>query len=618
MEITSPILSTYRAAVSTGPPFPSLQIQQRTYKPTLRRVQSTVLLAQNEEEEETFLVLAPVAVGLCPTDLEVHRDPKRYGVSSPVILGHECVARVLEVRSGVKTKEKNTTERFHIGDIVVLSYPSCGKCAVCEVAPAYCASFPSLALSDPEAFMGQSAFSEQLCVPSRLCVVVERHQLQPASILAPLSCSFLTAIGCVWSTPSSPRRNALLNLEPNDCFAVIGCGTIGLTALLLAKYWIGLRDTSVCVAIDCDASVLQNVRDSWMNYDCKNATSLRLETFVCSDLKAYLKQLRALFMKYRINKCLDTTGDPHWIKAAIEWVVPGGHVVSCGVPKRGTDSMLSLPVSAMLLQGKKFSGTLEGDIVPSDAIRSILSGWTSAEGTLKYKMPRALSKHVATHGVLLWENIVSEFAAQRRTISRHGVPKLVFEQPDRFLIYRFQTLKQMSLAFEQGKGSAEAGNYEQFQTEVALLFSMAWPLHHVVPELLADWFGDSLSPHHSSHRMLRRIGWVGKNFISPEEVCPLMVREGTTKRRVISNFMGKATLAVQPLPVPLVPEKCVQYTAAMKYASHPIIDFFKKISDDVIMGVMTGKGVPHGFYFFLERIVPDNSQADSEVKKSKL
>nr|MDT0665383.1 DUF4334 domain-containing protein [Micromonospora sp. DSM 115978] len=43
-------------------------------------------------------------------------------------------------------------------------------------------------------------------------------------------------------------------------------------------------------------------------------------------------------------------------------------------------------------------------------------------------------------------------------------------------------------------------------------------------------------------------------------------------------------------------------SAAMIYDDHAVIDYFRKVADDVVLGVMDPKGHPVDFYFHLTRL----------------
>ncbi len=86
-------------------------------------------------------ILVEIAgTGMCRTDLAVRRSAGRSPV--PAVLGHEGAGVV--VRTGGGT---DTGTGIGVGDHVVLSFDSCGRCPTCRgAAPAYCDSFASLNL----------------------------------------------------------------------------------------------------------------------------------------------------------------------------------------------------------------------------------------------------------------------------------------------------------------------------------------------------------------------------------------------------------------------------------------------------------------------------------------
>ncbi|WP_224366247.1 DUF4334 domain-containing protein [Hyalangium versicolor] len=116
-------------------------------------------------------------------------------------------------------------------------------------------------------------------------------------------------------------------------------------------------------------------------------------------------------------------------------------------------------------------------------------------------------------------------------------------------------------------------------------------------DLWGSWDGAELVTGHPLSKVLGKIGWVGKRFVGPLEVQPLVCR--APDGSLFSNVeMGKGEASAWMI------QFRGQVTATMVYDGSPIFDHFKKVDDRMLMGIMNGKNVLHEgrhFYFVLER-----------------
>jgi hypothetical protein len=110
--------------------------------------------------------------------------------------------------------------------------------------------------------------------------------------------------------------------------------------------------------------------------------------------------------------------------------------------------------------------------------------------------------------------------------------------------------------------------------------------------MLGDWEGGVLATGHEGEQQMSLMHWDGKTFRSRDDVDPIICRN-PGEARVASPIMGKATL------------RMVEYrgksTATMIYDKHPILDHFRKIADDLVMGIMDRKGDATPLFFYLRR-----------------
>lgn len=162
------------------------------------------------------------ATALCQTDVAVRRGDHDYG--SRVIMGHEASGTVLMVGEHVRGLRPGDT-------VISSSAPSCGACVHCTGGRSHiCVLSPQLR-SAPRArrsdgsvatgLFGLGTFAEEMTVDQASLVAVDTAQ--PPESLALIGCGVTTGLSTVLN------RTALAH---GDALAVIGCGTVGLAAIL--------------------------------------------------------------------------------------------------------------------------------------------------------------------------------------------------------------------------------------------------------------------------------------------------------------------------------------------------------------------------------------------------
>ena len=116
-------------------------------------------------------------------------------------------------------------------------------------------------------------------------------------------------------------------------------------------------------------------------------------------------------------------------------------------------------------------------------------------------------------------------------------------------------------------------------------------------DILGSWAGSDFGPGHPVHEMLATSGWHGKRFESTRKAHPLICRNDDGE--LFSNAeLGQGLASLWDV------EFRGEVTASMVYDGQPVIDHFKRVDDDTLLGVMNGKGVRHEgrhYYFVLER-----------------
>ncbi|MFD8062342.1 NAD(P)-dependent alcohol dehydrogenase [Streptomyces cyaneofuscatus] len=305
-----------------------------------------VMLNAGPAEGEILVRIA--GCGMCRTDLAVRRSAGRSPL--PAVLGHEG--------SGVVVETGGPDTGLAVGDHVVLSFDSCGRCRSClGAAPAYCDGFAALNLfgGRPEhaarftdaaggalapRWFGQSSFAAFAVVPARNAVRVDPSL--PLALLGPLGCGFLTGAGAVLNS---------FGAGPGDTVAVYGAGAVGLAAVMAATV-----AGAVAVAVDRHPERLALAEKL-------DAVPVHADS---ADLAGLIRRLTDGGAQY----ALDTTGSARLINDALRALRPRGHL---GLVAR-MHTALPLEVGT-LDRGRKISHICEGDAVPGLLIPRLTGLW---------------------------------------------------------------------------------------------------------------------------------------------------------------------------------------------------------------------------------------------------
>jgi len=283
-----------------------------------------------------------VGVGVCHTDI-VCRDG--FAVQPPIVLGHEG--------AGIVESVGNAVTSLKVGDRVVLSFNSCGKCPSCaDDHPATCAqflpfNFAGVRLADGSTplakdgepikgmFFGQSSFATYAI--AREVNTVKVPDAVPLELLGPLGCGVQTGAGAV--------INSLAPLK-TDSLIVFGGGAVGLSAVIGAVA-IGVKTIFVVepnparrqLAMELGAHHVLDPRDG-------------------SNIVEVIQQASGGGVKFAI----DTTGIPAVIGQAVACVVSGGTVGMVGVP--APEGQFPFTPLELLIKGVCLRPISEGDSNP--------------------------------------------------------------------------------------------------------------------------------------------------------------------------------------------------------------------------------------------------------------
>ncbi|MEU1209405.1 DUF4334 domain-containing protein [Nocardia sp. NPDC005825] len=145
-------------------------------------------------------------------------------------------------------------------------------------------------------------------------------------------------------------------------------------------------------------------------------------------------------------------------------------------------------------------------------------------------------------------------------------------------------------------------------------------------DIRGTWVGRELATGHPSDGLLSASGWYGKQFDGPDSVHPLLFRNAdgqvwiSEPRRIPLKLAGRVPARsveslrrrVGGLAEPAFKTKKYRarirdlehrgvMTAAMIYDGLPIIDIFRRVDDDTVLGLMDQRDVDQPYFFVLTR-----------------
>lgn len=285
------------------------------------------------------------AAGVCASDLALTTV---FGQPTPVVLGHEGTGVVEEIGEGVTGLSP--------GDhVLVLWVPSCGDCVPCRRGDEYlCARRTSSAdaragrahtaahrlTADGDAVhqgMNTATFAERTVLPQRALLRIPDDV--PFPVAAMLGCAVPTGVGAA-------LRSA--RVQPGDSVAVIGCGAVGLNAILGAI----IAGAARLVAVD--------------------PTEERRRTAVA--LGATEAMTPAEFAETReLDVVIDAVGRPPTVLDAWKAARRGGTVTVVGAGRPG--EVVPLSAYELFHDDKKLTGSFHGGISMRRDIDMLIGLW---------------------------------------------------------------------------------------------------------------------------------------------------------------------------------------------------------------------------------------------------
>lgn len=300
-----------------------------------------------EEPRAGEMRIRMVATGICHTDL--HEHPGRHS-PHPIVLGHEGAGVVEKLGEGVTG--------FEVGDHVILSGNSCGRCPSCLAnRPTYCDLAMPLCFGGQRLdgstsldggavhshFFGQSSFATHAIVPQRTAVKMDKDL--PLEQLGPLGCGVVTGAGAVIEA---------LKVGYGDTIAVFGTGGVGLSAVMAARL-VGARRI---VAVDVNRERLELARE------------LGATECIPADEEGLAGKVRAITGR-GVGFSFNTTTVPQVHTLALEVLAMNGTAGFVAAPK----GEWAPKMFAMLAGGKQLRGILGGDAHPGLFLPMLADYW---------------------------------------------------------------------------------------------------------------------------------------------------------------------------------------------------------------------------------------------------
>ena len=290
----------------------------------------------------------------------------------PAVLGHEGAGVVEAIGADVT--------RIGVGDHVALSWaPSCGACDEClRDLPWLCSSaWPAMStggLLDGTTRLSRngepvfhysflSTFAEACVVPERSCVPIPKDV--PFDIARLVGCAVTTGTGAVWRTAG---------VRPGDRVAVIGCGGVGLSALMAA------------VAVGAEPVVV---------VDTAPAKLAVAGSFGATHTVAWQENPEATAQAVRdatrggVDYAIEATGRPEAMLAAFLSTRVRGSAVLIGIPR--AEAVLALPALTIPRGERRVLGSIYGSSRPERDFPRTLELWRAGrlplERLVSHRLP---------------------------------------------------------------------------------------------------------------------------------------------------------------------------------------------------------------------------------------
>ncbi len=282
--------------------------QQKGYE--LRDVEAPILNEGKNTLDAKSVILEPIYAGVCGTDKGIwfrkaFRDSILHHLEQDkrksYIMGHEVLARIVEVGSEVKK-----AGRFHVGQVVSAeSHIYCGVCPMCLSGNQHvCANERIIGVT------WDGVFAERVKLPANVLwpTVLEKVRPEIAAIQEP----FGNAVHVC--TPNMLGSNLKENELRGKTVAIFGCGTIGLFAILISRAMGATKIIGIEPNAKNKAKALACGADKVIDPSDRSA-----------------EEVKDFFDGYGADYCMEMSGFPSSLLQAIKGARRGGHIALFGL-----------------------------------------------------------------------------------------------------------------------------------------------------------------------------------------------------------------------------------------------------------------------------------------------
>jgi alcohol dehydrogenase len=291
------------------------------------------------------------AAGVCHSDLNAIDGsvPTRC----PAVLGHEGAGVVEAAGAGVELAP---------GTPVMLSWlPACGECEEClRELPHLCSTAwqgmatgglldgrPRLSRGGDDVYhyCFLSSFAERAVVPARCCIPIPAGV--PFEIAALVGCAVTTGTGAVWRTAA---------VRPGDRVCVIGCGGVGMSAVLGAA------------AVGADPIVAVDVAEAKL--EAALSLGATHAVLAAGSAEETAERVRAA-IGGGVDYAFEATGRTEAGLAAFLSTRARGAAVLIGIPS--DDAVLPLPAQQIPRGERRVLGSIYGSARPERDFPALLA-----------------------------------------------------------------------------------------------------------------------------------------------------------------------------------------------------------------------------------------------------
>jgi alcohol dehydrogenase len=337
------------------------------------------------------------ASGVCHSDLNAIDGTAE--TRCPAVLGHEGAGVIESVGPDVT--------RVATGDHVALSWaPSCGACAEClRDLPQHCSTaIPAMqagALPDGTTRLSRdgepiyhysllSTFAEACVVAESSCIPIPSDT--PFAVAGLVGCAVTTGVGSVWRTAG---------VRPGDRVAIVGCGGVGLSALMAAV----AAGAEHVIAVDTQPEKLE--------------VAMQLGAAAGVGWAGSAEQTAELVREISgggVDYAIEATGRPEAMLAAFLSTRARGAAVLIGIP--AADAVLPLPALSIPRLERRVLGSLYGSSRPERDFPLILELYRSG----RLPLDRLISHRLPLDEVEQGFELLRSGAALRVVLDLDGVP----------------------------------------------------------------------------------------------------------------------------------------------------------------------------------------------------